>query len=232
MEILAPSHSVFTPDSYGSGKSPDFHSDREISLQDEVSFLKPVLAAAGNPYSLVGHSYGAAVALMAAVANPSRVKAMALFEPTLFSLLGSQSALQNDADEIKNAVATAAQALDDGDKDAAARHFIDYWMGTGSWESTPAQRKPAIAESMVNVRRWGHALVTEKTSPAAFASLNFPVLYMLGESSPRSAHAVSEVLIPQLPNVKVVRFAGLGHMAPITHPEVANTEIARFLREV
>ena len=232
MELLSPNHAVFAPDSYGAGKSPDFHSDREISLQDEVRLIEPVLAMAGSPYSLVGHSYGAAVALIAAVANPGYVKAMALFEPTLFSLVDSHSTMRRDADGIKSAVAAAAQALDEGHKDAAARHFIDYWMGSGSWESTAAQRKPAIAESMVNVRRWGHALMTEQTSPSAFAKLDFPVLYMLGEYSPRSAHAVSEILIPQLPDVKVVRFAGLGHMAPITHPDVINAEIARFLREV
>ncbi len=230
--MLAPSHGVYAPDSYGAGKSPDWHSAREISLQDEVKFLEPVFTAAGKPYSLVAHSYGAAVALIAAVANPGHVKAMALFEPTLFSLLDSHGAVHEDADGIRSAVAAAAQALDNGDKDAASRHFIDYWMGPGSWESTPVQRKPGIAESMVNVRRWGHALMTEKTSRAAFASLDFPVLYMLGECSPRSAHAVSEVLIPLLPKVKVVRFAGLGHMAPITHPDVVNAEIIRFLNDV
>jgi pimeloyl-ACP methyl ester carboxylesterase len=232
MEMLVPSHSLFAPDLYGAGKSPDWHSDRDISLQDEVRFLDPVLIAAGKPHSFVGHSYGAAVALIAAVANPGSVKAMALFEPTLFSLADHQNISPNGTEGIKSAVVASAQALDDGDTDAAARHFIDYWMGSGSWDLTPAQRKPAVAESMVNVRRWGHALMTDKTPAAAFASLNFPVLYMLGDSSPRSAHAVSEVLISQLPNVKAVRFAGLGHMAPVTHPDVINAEIVQFLRDV
>lgn len=74
--------------------------------------------------------------------------------------------------------------------------------------------------------------MTDETHATAFACLVFPILYMLGESSPRSAHAVSEVLIPQLPNVKVVRFVGLGHMGPVTHPDVVNVEIARFLRDL
>jgi hypothetical protein len=29
----------------------------------------------------------------------------------------------------------------------------------------------------------------------------------------------------------VVEFAGIGRMGPLTHPEVINAEIARFLRE-
>jgi pimeloyl-ACP methyl ester carboxylesterase len=232
MELLAPSHCVFAPDSYGAGKSPDWHSAHEISLQDEVRFLTPVLASAGDPFSLVGHSYGAAVGLIAAVANPNRIKAMALYEPTLFSLAEANGTSANDMAGIKNAVAASAQAIDEGDTDTAARHFIDYWMGRGSWDATPAQRKAGVAESMVNIRRWGHALLTDQTPATAFASLDFPILYMLGELSPRSAHAVSEALIPKLQNVKVVRFAELGHMGPVTHPNVVNTEIAKFLSEL
>ena len=166
---------------------------------------------------------------MAALANPGRVRAMAVFEPTLFALVDAQAAPPNGADGIKHAVAAAAESLEHGDTDAAARHFIDFWMGDGNWESTPVQRKPAIADSVVNVRRWAHALVTEPTPVAAFAALDFPILYMLSDASPRSAHAVAEVLIPQLPHVKVVQFAGLGHMAPVTDPAVINAEIGYFL---
>jgi pimeloyl-ACP methyl ester carboxylesterase len=110
-------------------------------------------------------------------------------------------------------------------------HFIDFWMGEGSWAATPEQRKPAIADSVVNVRRWAHALFTEPTPPQAFAELGMPVLYMLGAASPESGRAVARVLVPVLPRVRVVEFPGLGHMAPITHPEVINAEIAQFLGE-
>jgi len=41
-------------------------------------------------------------------------------------------------------------------------------------------------------------------------------------------HMISEIQ----PDVRVVEFPGLGHMAPVTHPEVINAEIARFLGEV
>lgn len=90
------------------------------------------MAGAGDRFCIVGHSFGAAVGLIAAVANPDRVKAMALFEPTLFCLVDAHSIASDDAAGIKNAVAASAKAIDDGDADAAARHFIDYWMGTRS----------------------------------------------------------------------------------------------------
>jgi pimeloyl-ACP methyl ester carboxylesterase len=91
LDTLSPKYRVFAPDSYGAGKSVDWASDRVIALKDEVAFIEPVFAAAGAPFSLVGHSYGAAVALIAALANPRRVQAMALYEPTLFSLIDEES---------------------------------------------------------------------------------------------------------------------------------------------
>ncbi|WP_395689334.1 alpha/beta fold hydrolase [Caenimonas koreensis] len=232
IDLLATNHRVFAPDLYGSGKSPDWHSDREIALQDEVNFIEPVLARAGSPVTLVGHSHGAAVALMAALAKPARIRSLVLYEPTLFAVVEAQGASTNGVDGIRNAVTAASAALDMGDCDAAARHFIDYWMGDGSWGATPPQRKPAIVESVANVRRWAHALTTEPTPVQAFAALDMPVLYMLGASSPESAHAVARVLLPVLPAANVVEFPGLGHMAPVTHPDVVNAEIARFLAEL
>jgi pimeloyl-ACP methyl ester carboxylesterase len=203
-----------------------------ISLQDEVDFIEPVLEKAGTPLTLIGHSYGAAVALMAALTHPGRINALIVYEPTLFALVEAEGPAPNGADGIRNAVIAAGAALDVGNSDAAAAHFIDYWMSAGSWAATPLQRKPAITASIVNVRRWAHALMTEPTPVQAFAALKMPVLYLLGESSTESAHAVARLLIRVLSNVRVVEFPGLGHMAPVTHPEPINAEIAKFLSEV
>ena len=229
MDVLAPQFRVLAPDSYGSGKSPEWPSDRVIRLRDEVTLIEPVLARAGTPLALVGHSYGAAVALVAALSNPDRVRAMALYEPTLFSLLDAESAPPNEAEGIRSAVADAGIYLDAGNRDAAAERFIDYWMGPGSWKRTPDQRKAPIAASVTNVRRWAHALFTEPTPLAAFRSLDVPVLYMVGKRSTPAARGVARLLANALPRVEVVEFAELGHMGPITHPGRVNDVICRFL---
>ena len=229
MELLAPDFRVLAPDGYDCGKSPRWPSDRIIQLGDEVALIEPVLARAGAPLVLVGHSYGAAVALVAALANPARVRALALYEPTLFALLDAEKPPPNEAEGIRGTVADAAIALDAGNPDAAAERFIDYWMGKGSWQQTPAERRPAIAASVKNIRRWAHALMTEPTPLAAFASLDIPVLYMVGKRSTASAHGVARLLTATLPQVEVVEFDQLGHMGPVTHPDPVNRAIRQFL---
>ena len=231
MDLLAPKFRVLAPDSYGAGKSPDWPSDRIIRLLDEVAFIEPVLARAGSPLALVGHSYGAAVALIAALANPGRVRAIALYEPTLFALLDAEAPPPNEAEGIRNAVAEASIALDAGNQDAAAERFIDYWMGSGTWEQTPEQRKAPIAASVRNMRRWGHALFSEPTPLEAFRSLNVPVLYMVGKCSRPSTRGVARLLATALPRVELVEFEDLGHMGPVTHPDPVNEVIARFLEQ-
>ena len=229
MELLAPNFHVFAVDSYGAGKSPEWPSDRVISLRDEVALIEPVLARAGAPLVLVGHSYGAAVALIAAVDRPERVRALALYEPTLFAVIEAEGAAPNDADGIRDAVGAAAAALDAGDRNAAAEHFIDYWMGPGSWRKTPEKRQPAIASAIVNVRRWKHALFSEPTPLSAFARLDVPVLYMTGARSTASARGVARRLCAALPRVERLELDDAGHMGPITHAAEVNEAIAGFL---
>ena len=229
MERLAPGFRVLAPDSYGAGKSPAWPTERPVRLSDEAALLEAAFARAGDPFALVGHSYGAAVALIAALAHPHRVRALALYEPTLFSLVDAESAPSNDADGIRDAVARASAALDAGNPADAARCFIDYWMGAGAWDRTPEPRKEPIAGAIVNVRGWANALFGEPTPLEAFAALDAPVLYMTGKNSPASSTGVARLLTSVLPRVEVVQFEGLGHMGPVTHPEVVNEAISRFL---
>lgn len=230
MEGLAPEYRVLAADMYGSGKSPPWPTDREVSLSDEVELLEPVFARAGDPFTLVGHSYGGAVALIAAVAQPQRVRALAVYEPVLFALIDAESPPPNDADGIRGAVAGATAALDAGDPARAAECFYDFWMGPGAWKQMPAPRKEPIAAAIVNVRGWLTALSAEPTPLQSFAALDIPVLYMVGKDSPASSRGVARILARTLPRVRVVEFEGLGHLGPLTHPSVVNEAIANFLQ--
>ncbi|MDX1369321.1 alpha/beta fold hydrolase [Pseudomonas sp.] len=232
MELLAPSFHVLAADSLGAGRSRAWPDERAVALRDEVALLEPVFARAGEPFALVAHSYGAAVALIAALSQPRRVRALALYEPTLFSLLDAEAPPPNAADGIRATVAAATAALEAGNAQGAAECFIDYWMGAGSWARMPESRQGPITTSIGNVRGWAEALLGEPTALAAFAELDIPVLYMLGKDSPASSLGVARLLTRALPRVEVVEFEGVGHMGPITHPQRVNETILRFLERL
>jgi pimeloyl-ACP methyl ester carboxylesterase len=128
-------------------------------------------------------------------------------------------------------VAASEHALAANDRDTAARCFIDFWMGEGAWARTPDARKDAIREAIVNVSRWARALLGETTPLSAFAALRIPVLYMTGSRSPASSLGVARLLGRTLPDVQLIEFDGLGHMGPVTHPELVNEAIDGFLEK-
>jgi pimeloyl-ACP methyl ester carboxylesterase len=232
MDALAPRFHVLAADSFGAGQSPAWPQDTDVSLRDEVALLEPVFARAGDPHVLVAHSYGAAIALIAAILRPDRVSALALYEPVLFSLLDTESPPPNEADGIRAAVACSTAALDRGDRSGAAEAFIDYWMGAAAWAQTPERRQTPIMKAIENVRGWGNALLNEPTPLGAFATLNVPILFMTGSESPASSRGVARLLLRTLRQVEAVEFKGLGHMGPVTHPEAVNDVISRFVAHV
>jgi len=227
MELLAARFHVLAPDTYGAGKSPPWPQGRKVALRDEVALLDPVFARAGERFSLVGHSYGGGIALIGALAHRQRLRSVALYEPTLFALVERES--PNDVDGIRNAVAAAVAALGRGDAPAAARCFIDFWMDEGAFDRMPERVQAASAEAVRNIQGWKEALFGEPTPAEAFAALDVPVLLMVGSKSPLSSRAVARRLGRLLPRAELAELEGLGHMGPITHPDVVNQRIRAFL---
>jgi len=229
MDRLAPRFRTLAVDLYGSGKSARWPNSRTLSLADEVSFLDPVLAAAGDRFHLVGHSYGGAVALKTALAHPDRLRSLVLFEPVLFSLLFAEDATQPAAREIAAVRDDTVTAVQRGDNDAAGARFVDYWMGGGVWASMPASRRQAVAEAMSAVSSEWDAVFMEPTPLEDLATLDVPVLLLTGPDSPASSRAVARLLMKALPRVTTAEIEGVGHMAPVTHPERVNALIERHL---
>jgi len=229
MTHLAPKFHVLAPDTYGAGKSPPWPTGHTVRLGDEIALLEPVMARAGDPFALVGHSYGAAVALLAALTQPRRVRCLVLYEPTLFSLLDAESSPPNEATGIRQTVASAALDLAVDKRSAAAERFIDYWMGSGSWARVPAPRRAPIEASIANVEGWAAALFGEPTPLSAFKALKLPVLLLVGKDSPVSSRGVARLLAKALPAVQLVELDGVGHMGPVTHPDIVNPIIENFL---
>jgi pimeloyl-ACP methyl ester carboxylesterase len=222
---LADGHRVLAPDLYGSGDSPRWTGDRELTLADEVALLEPALQAAGRPFHLVGHSYGGVVALRAALDDPGRIRSLVLIEPVMFGLLVADDPDQPATREIISVRDDTGAAIERGALDSAAERFIDYWMGPGSLARMPPGRRASAAEAMRDVQQEWSALFAETTPLAAYSALDVPTLFLIGSQSPASARRVTALLAATLPRMTVTELDGVGHMSPVTHPGLVNAAI-------
>jgi len=232
MEHLANRFRVLAVDLYGYGQSPPWPDDRELSLADEARLLEPALRSAGERFHLIGHSYGGAVALRAALDDPGRILSLTLFEPVLFAVLMQEDPEQPAAREIASVRDDTSAAVDRGDLAQSAERFVDYWMGAGAWASTPEKRRLAIASAMRKVKSEWHAIFTEPTPLAAFSSLTVETLFIVGSRSPASSRGVARLLTSTLPRVTTLEVDGVGHMGPVTHPDEINAAIGAYLDRV
>jgi len=227
MEQLGDRYHVIAADLYGSGKSAAWPGERPLWIDDQIAFLAPAFERAGERFHLVGHSYGGAIALKAALRFTTKLKSLVLYEPVLFSVLLSDAPQSDAAREIM-AVRDDAAHLG---PEAIAERFIDYWMGQGTWSATPESRRAALIEAVRAQKPEWHSAFNEPTPLEAFAALDVPTLLMTGTASTAAARGVARLVAGVLPRVRVEEIEGLGHMAPVTHPGEINARIERFLAD-
>jgi pimeloyl-ACP methyl ester carboxylesterase len=229
MERLSDRFRVIAVDLYGSGKTAAWPQDQPMHLDDELTLLSYVFRAAGDRFHLIGHSFGGAVALKAALADPDRLLSLVVYEPVLFSVLIADAPETAAAREIVGVRDDTMRLADEGDLSAAAQLFVDYWAGDGTWAATPEPRRIVLAKAMRAVKPEWHAAFYEPTPLSAFAAVTVPTLFLTGSKSKASALAVARLVTSVLPRIRLEEIEGVGHMAPVTHPDTVNPLIERFL---
>ena len=183
--------------------------------------------AAGRPAGgvhLIGHSYGASVALQIALRWPGHVRSLTLYEPVRFALL-------RDADAaLWRGIVALGRDIDaltlQGRLDEAAERFVDYWSRSGAWQALTLQQRQAVAARMPKVCAEFEALFEDELPPAAYRQLRMPLRLLCGTRSPRPALRVTERLAQHCPGATLVRLDGLGHLGPI---EDAGRVLAQFV---
>ena len=82
-----------------------------------------------EPVPLIGHSYGAAVALRIAVERPYRISSLVLVEPVFFAAAKGRWAY----DKVMRDLAPFEKKISAGSPASAARSFHEIW-GEGNWD--------------------------------------------------------------------------------------------------
>lgn len=224
---LTPGYRTLVPDLVGYGLSPS--TAAAPTMADEIARLRALAELADGPFHLIGHSYGAAVALELARAMPERIASIALYEPVAFALL-RMAARQAAWDEIA-AVATRHICLvEAGDLAGAAVAFLDYWVAKGALRTLPEELQHYIVRSMGKVAAEWRMTFAAAPRPDDFAVLTMPVLLLAGEATTLASRGVADLLRELLPAAEWRLLSGLPHMAPVSQADQVNPLFLDFLQ--
>ena len=220
-----PGVTLLAPDLPGHGRSPnwdgvgDFHS----------LATRAVLAVIDAPCDLIGHSFGATVALRIALERPDLVRTLTLIEPVLFAAARAAGAPAFAMFQAENAVFAAY--CHTGNMRAAAVAFQAVW-GDLPLSALPVHLQDYIVQRIGLIVAAGPALESDNVGlldHGRLEAIGVPVLLIEGQRSPPVIGAIQTELARRLPQARRVVIEGAAHMVPITHPAPVATAIAALI---
>ena len=208
----------------GHGRAPDW---------DGVSDLHRACCDAAQPYlthsqHLIGHSFGATVALRIAIENPDKVRSLTLIEPVLFAALPRNAA---ELSEHMDEAAPYISALDDRDYALAARLFNRLWGDGTHWTDIPETARQYMVDRMYLVPGQSPTIFDDDAGlmrPGVIERASMPVLLVRGDRSPEITRHINTALTRRLPTATHCTVGDAGHMAPLTH----SAEVASAVRSL
>jgi pimeloyl-ACP methyl ester carboxylesterase/quercetin dioxygenase-like cupin family protein len=232
IESLRGSFRLIAIDLLGYGDTAMSPAGAGYRLEDEVGLVEGVLSrelAPDEPFHLVGHSYGGVVALQLAAKVPTRrVRSLSLYEPIAFHLLPPDDPGLSRVEETWHEIEAW---LDAGNARGGAARFVDYWSGAGAFAALRETRQSVLAALVPKMLLEFRAVATADSGVVAYREIQAPALLMAGRQSPEPAQRLTSILADILPRATCVKVAA-GHMAPITHPDLVNPVLERFIRDV
>jgi pimeloyl-ACP methyl ester carboxylesterase len=187
---------------FGYGKTPAWPGATAQSLDDQADLVEAALPENTGEVFLVGHSFGACVAMKAAARLAGRVSRLVLLEANPFSLLAQAGRAEAFAEAIalRDCIKTFGAR---GEWATAAERFADYWGGAGSWQT-------------MTLEQWAARL------PHATLAIYDPrTVLPVREIAAILRQSCRAWIYQELP--------GAGHMAPLTRPDMINPLVSSFL---
>jgi pimeloyl-ACP methyl ester carboxylesterase len=198
-----------------------------VHVDDLAGFLR---ALGAGPVHLVGSSYGAQIALAAAVRHPELVRTLTVAEPGLANLITDTAEGKAVAGEFGRSFAPMREAVKSGDDVRAAELMVDAALGQhgAAQQLSPEQRAVLIANAKTVALQLNSPTRTT-VGCTELQRLNIPVLVFGGDRSPRFMLMTNDALSRCLPRAEQVTVPDASHLLHSMNPKVYNDALLSFL---
>lgn len=210
----------------GHGRSPAW-AGGESFAETTLAGARPVLnelagQSADGRVDLLGHSFGAVMALRLAVEAPERIRSLTLVEPVMFA------ALPPDARDPDGLLARLDVAWAAGDRGTATAAFLDYWDGPDPDRMAPIVRDQMLRqmEAVIDAMPDLYEDRGKILRAGGIESIAAPAMLISGGESAPVIADIAAALAARLADVGRATVPDAGHMAPLTHPDAVAGLIA------
>ena len=212
---------IYAIDRRGRGGSGD---GRGYVIEREFEDVAALIDSIGEPVNLLGHSYGALLALEATLLTPN-IRKLVLYDP------GIEAGEEIYPSEV---IERLEALLEAGDRDGVVAttmrevaglppETVEHLRTLPVWQTRVAAAH-TIPRELRAVKAYGF-------DPERFRDLGVPTLLLSGGTSPAALRKAAEAVDGALPDSRIVVMPGQGHAAMDTGTDLFTAEVLHFLTD-
>ena len=210
---------------YPNAREGDENYTRDAHKTDLIEFLKALRLEKAH---LIGHSYGAAVALLAALEAPALVGSLVLAEPSPCPEILDEDAKLLLAEQ-KASFEKVMRLAENGAAEPAVREFLHTVIGIDALGLLPAERRAVVLENAATLRPMLRTYYESFLSVEKLKKLKVPTMFITGEISPVIARQTCQTIDRYLPNSKIAILKCASHGLQMENPEGFSRLVLDFL---
>ncbi len=222
---------LMAPDLPGHGRQPEWDGQSDTHA-DATRQAADCAAALGAPVDVIGHSFGATVALRLALERPELVRSLVLVEPVLFAAAKAAEDPRFAAFAVREGVFRALLAQ--GRAEEATEAFLTVWGSGQPFADLTPEARAYMGARIGIVAALDPVLMGDAAGLLrymAMESLGVPVLLVEGDQSPPIIDAIQTELARRLPMASRAVVPGAGHMLPVSHAAALAPLVAAHLAQ-
>lgn len=212
---------IFAIERSGRGESGDHES---YTYSCEVEDVLAIVDLNDQPVNLFGHSFGAMIALDAAL-QTGKVRKLMLYEAPI-PLAGNKvlpDGLMDDYEDLLNQNKNEEALVLFYDRVGISPQEIKLMQSTPEWQERVDAAHTILRESRVEDQY--------VFKPERFNNLQVPTSLMVGSDSPPWAMASTKALHRALPNSSILELRGQKHTAMVTAPDLFVDALTQFFKD-
>jgi pimeloyl-ACP methyl ester carboxylesterase len=213
---LARAFRVFAYDRRGHSQSERLAA--QGSIEEDVADLAAFIATNKlAPAHVAGNSFGAAITLKLAAAQPELFASATAHEPPLIGMLADHPALP----VVRERIGAVLNTLKSGDLEGGARQFVEnVALGPGMWDKlAPDMRQTFVFNAPTWVDEMNEPERVKVVDLAGLDRFSRPLLITRGDQSPPFFYAILDKIAAAVPHAQRYTFRGAGHVPHLTHAD-------------